>query len=85
MATVSKELYDRLIENRPLKLSEEEVSFRAPHDVEEKCSGCIHFFKRALDGFTTCEIFRPANDSSVDPAGVCDFFSVDGETFPLLD
>ncbi len=84
MATVSKEAYNRLTENRPYKFDAKEVNYRDA-DGDEKCAGCLHFYTRKVDGFHTCEIFRPADDSSVDPAYVCDFHSVNGTDFPLLD
>lgn len=84
MATVTKSLYDRMIENRPLKFDAEEVSYREA-DEEERCGKCMHFYSRKVDGHNVCEIFRPKEDESVDPDYVCDFFSEDGEVFPLLD
>jgi hypothetical protein len=92
MATVSKNLYDRLIANRPFKLSAEEVSYeeakkRSKYSFLQKddprCETCIHFFTRKVDGHNTCEIFRPEDDESVEPEYVCDFHSIDGKEFPL--
>jgi hypothetical protein len=84
MSTVSKESYKRLLENRPYKFDSKEVDYRE-HTGKEKCEGCSHFYTRQLDGFTVCEIYRTADDSPVDVDGVCDFFTVDGKEFPLLD
>jgi hypothetical protein len=84
MPLVSKESYLRLIENRPYKFSEEEVNYREA-EGEVKCSNCVHFYTRKLDSFHTCEILRPAEDASIDPERVCDFHTVDGEKFPLLE
>lgn len=83
MATVTKGLYLRLIENRPYKFDEDGVTYR-DGEGGEVCRTCIHFFERITDKFHTCEIFRPEDDSPVDPAFVCDFHTTDGETFPLL-
>ncbi len=83
MATVTKESYLRLIENRPYKFDEEEVNYRQGEDLE-RCGTCVHFFERVTDKFHTCEIFRPKDDSTVNPAYVCDFHTTDGEEFPLL-
>lgn len=92
MATVSKELYDRLIENRPFKLSAEEVNYRdaTKHTKysflqtdDPRCANCIHFYTREIDQHHTCELFRPEDDESVGEEYVCDFFSVDGKEFPL--
>jgi hypothetical protein len=81
---VSKALYDRLIEDRPFKLAESEVNYRLAQG-EECCENCIHFYTRQVDKFHTCEIFRPKDERSVVPEYVCDFFSADGEEFPLLE
>lgn len=87
MATVSKDLYERMIADRPLKFSAKEVNYRDSVEESEEayCHSCVHFFTRKIDGHNTCEIFRPKDDESVDPNYVCDFFSPDGEEFPLLD
>jgi hypothetical protein len=84
MATVSKSLYDRMIADRPLKFDADEVAYREA-EGESSCSQCVHFFTREADKHHTCEIFRPDEDKSVNPNFVCDFFSKDGEEFPLLD
>ena len=81
--TVSKDLYDRIIADRPFKLNAEEVNYRKS-EGEELCESCNHFFLRNIDNHATCEIFRPANDEPVEFNYVCDFFSTDGEEFPLL-
>ena len=80
MATVSKESYLRLVENRPYKFDSEEVNYR-DSEGEEKCQTCAHFFERVVDQFHTCEIFRPVSDASVNPDYVCNFHTV-GETTP---
>lgn len=87
MATVTKSLYDRMIADRPLKFNAEEVAYRDSVEEEKEayCHSCIHFFTRKVDGHNTCEIFRPDEDKSVDENYVCDFFSKDGENFPLLE
>jgi hypothetical protein len=82
--TVTLSLYSRLVNDRPFKLDEDEVSYRKS-DREEVCHTCIHFFTRVADSFHTCEIFRPQNDESVRPDWVCDFWSEDGKKFPILD
>lgn len=82
--TVSKDSYFRLIENRPYKFDESEVNYRKS-DAEERCGKCFHFFERLADGFNVCEIFRPTKGSeSINPKFVCQFFTEDGEEFPLL-
>lgn len=87
MATVSKDLYDRLIANRPFKLSADEIDYRdsVEQGGEERCGNCVHLFQRVKDKFQTCEIFRPSDDVSIDSNYVCDFHSTDGESFPLLE
>lgn len=83
--TVSKESYLRLVENRPYKFDSEEVNYRKS-DGEEACERCVHFFERLTDKFHVCEIFRPVKGKeTVDPEFVCDFFTADGESHPLLE
>jgi len=84
MASISKESYLRLIENRPYKFDTGEVSYREG-DGEKRCKNCLHFFERVIDKFRTCEIYRASDDESIDPEYVCDFHTVDGVSFPLLD
>ena len=81
--TVSKDLYDRIVADRPFKLSADEVNFREGGS-EAHCRGCVHYYVRKADGFTVCEIYRPEDDAMIPADGVCDFFSEDGENFPLL-
>lgn len=83
MATVSKDAYDRLIENRPFKFSADEVAYR-PGDKEHQCKGCAHLFSRVVNEYNVCEIFRPSDDESVIANYVCDFWTDDTEEHPLL-
>jgi hypothetical protein len=76
MATVSKESYLRLMENRPYKFDEEEVNYRESESyADDRCDTCLHFYERVLDKFHTCEIFRPSDDSTVKPDWLCDFWT----------
>jgi hypothetical protein len=87
MATVSKESYLRLVENRPYKFDREEVAYREG-EGEEVCAKCVHFYLRKTDGYAVCEIFRDGegrNEKPIDPAWTCSFHTVNGKDFPLLD
>jgi hypothetical protein len=85
MATVTKEMYDRLIENRPFKFAPEEVGYQKADDGN-RCDTCIHFFLRKTDGFAVCEIMRdPDGDESVIPNYRCMFQSSDGEEYPYIE
>jgi hypothetical protein len=82
---VSKDMFERVIANRPFKLDEDEVSYRKS-EGDEACHDCVHFFERVKDKFHTCEIFRPTGkQESVNPEYVCDFFTDNGTDFPLLE
>lgn len=74
MTIVSKELYDRLMENRPFKLSASEVNY-GESDSDNRCDNCVHFYTRVVDDFHTCEIFRPSDDETVEPSYVCDYWN----------
>jgi len=82
--TVSLDLYQRILESRPLKLSAEEVDYR-PGDKEHQCAGCVHFFTRKVDGYAVCELFRPDDEDAVIPNYVCAFWTDDNEEHPLLE
>jgi hypothetical protein len=78
MPVVSKESYERLIENRPYKFDAEEVNYRES-EGEEKCGTCVHMFERMIDKFHTCEIYRAADETPVDPEYTCEFWT-DGKS-----
>lgn len=80
MATVSKELYERLLLDRPFKLNEEESNYREESDGWDVCSRCVHFFTREVDKFHTCEVVRPLDDSSIDGEFTCDFYTTPDAT-----
>lgn len=86
MGKVSKETYERLIDNRPFKLAPEEADY-GPAKGEDQCQYCIHFFVRKVDGFTVCEIVRPDEDNveAIIPNYKCMFFTHDGEEYPFLE
>ena len=79
-----KEIYLRILEDRPFKLSAEEVEY-SPSKGKERCSACVHFYVRKVDEHTVCEIFRPENDENVAPNYKCRFWNDDNENYPLLD
>ena len=80
--------YLELIDDRPKKFSEAEVHYiPAPEGSAIRCAACLHYFRRAIDGFTTCEIMRSdrTDREGVFPDWRCAFQTVDGTVFPLLD
>ncbi len=86
MKTLSE--YLELLNDRPVKFTESDVNYLpAPEGSELRCAGCRHYFRRAIDGFTTCEIFRSerTDREGVLPDWRCSFFNVDGSVFHLLD
>ena len=86
MGEVTKDTYDRLLENRPFKLSPEEADYR-PAEGTEKCGNCIHLFERVADEFKVCEVVRPDEDGieAIFPNYTCMFQTSDGENYPLLE
>lgn len=81
MAT--KEQYEALLKDRPKKFSEKEVNYHEAKPSEPNCAGCMHYFISAVRQIQTCEIMRPKSES-VEPNYVCEFYSRDGENFPLF-
>lgn len=77
--------YTKLLADRPAKFDEKEVNYRESTE-KEKCGRCFHLFSRRLDKFKVCEIFRndEVDEDGINPNYVCDFFTRDGESFPLL-
>jgi hypothetical protein len=81
-------VYLKVLADRPKKLNADEVGYqRAPAGSAIRCNNCIHFFRRAVDNFTVCEIFR---DEETDTYGVrpdwrCQFQTVDLNVYPLLE
>jgi hypothetical protein len=75
--------YQSLLEDRPEKFTPEDVEYRDSDLMTQRCVRCVHFFQRSVDQFSTCEIMRPEKDESVDPDYVCNFFTKNGEQFPL--
>ena len=86
MGEVTKETYERLLENRPFKLNPDEADY-GPGEGEIVCKNCIHYFERKADGFAVCEVVRPDEDGveAIQPFYKCRFWTNDGENFPLLD
>lgn len=85
MGEITKDTYDRLLENRPFKLSADEADYRKA-EGPEKCAGCIHLFERRADHFLVCEVVRPDEDGieAIQPAYTCMFQTEDGQNYPLL-
>jgi hypothetical protein len=85
---VNLDEYAELIEERPRKFTPEEVGYvEAPEGSAIRCAGCLHYYRRAIDGFATCEIMRSdeTDRSGVEPDYRCQFQTVDGVVFPLME
>lgn len=78
--------YRKLMEDRPEKWSPDDVNYREAGG-RDRCARCLHFYERHLDRHGVCELMRSeATDrDGVDPDYVCDFYTRDGEVFPLLE
>ena len=85
---VSIEKYAALVADRPDKFTPEEVGYQAsPAGSAIRCSTCIHYYHRAIDGLATCEIMRSdeTDEEGVRPDWRCQFQTFDGDTHPLLE
>ena len=85
---ITRQDVKKIIEDRPWKFSAEDVGYTAaPEGSVMRCASCLRYFRRAIDGHATCEIFRSeeVDEHGVDPAYRCSFFTVDGDIFPLLE
>lgn len=84
---ITKADYDDMMADRPEKFTPEEVGYRkAPRGSEYRCENCMHFYMRQVDRFHTCEIFRSpeVDERGVDLKYLCDWWTKDGEDFPLV-
>jgi hypothetical protein len=84
MALATMAEYKELMTERPRKLTTEQVNYRRA-DGDMICAKCFHFYERRIDDRGTCELFRSpeTDEDGVKPYFTCDFFSPDGEEFPL--
>ena len=81
--TISFSDYESMMSDRPKKFTPEQVNYRDADSLHIRCLRCVHFYQRARDLYGVCEIMRPKDDEPVNPDYFCDFFSTDGEEFPL--
>jgi hypothetical protein len=83
--TLTQKEYEELVADRPKKFSPDDVNYREADGNQKRCGKCIHFYVRLADRLTTCEIMRSdeTDENGVDPEFVCDFFTKDGEEFPM--
>ena len=80
--------YLELLNDRPAKWDEKEVNYLpAPEGSAIICAACRHYFRRAIDGFSVCEIMRSerTDREGVFPDWRCSFQTIDGMVFPLLE
>lgn len=83
---VDLDTYLEVIADRPKKLNAQQVGYeRAPNGSAFRCSGCLHYFRRAIDNFAVCEIFRDdeTDRNGVQPDWRCRFWTVDLDVYPL--
>lgn len=88
MREISFSTYDRLVSDRPFKFEPEEVNYREGAG-EELCKRCVHFFSRAVDGWTVCEILRDVKtddeEDQIKANWVCDFWTSNNKDYPLYE
>lgn len=78
-------VYRMLMNDPPVKMDEEQAGFvRGAGTENESCGDCIHYYIGKVADRKVCEIFRPSDESNIEPSDRCKFFSTDSETFPLL-
>jgi hypothetical protein len=79
---VSLREYREMLDDRPKKLSPEEVNYREAENLR-RCGKCLHFFERKIDGYGVCELVRLKDEEPIEANYTCDLMTVDGEKFPL--
>jgi hypothetical protein len=75
--------YNELLNEKMEKFSPEQVDYRDAVG-KERCGRCIHYFERKIDRYGICELVRLEDEDPVSPDYTCDFWTPDGENFPLL-
>ncbi len=88
MSEVSLSDYLKMLEDRPVKFTPDEVGYgKAPEGSAMRCGICHHFYRRATDGFSTCEIMRSEETDAkgVEPHYRCMFYTLDAMVHPLLE
>lgn len=76
--------YVAVMEDRPTKFTAEQCAYSPTPKFTQTCHGCVHLFRSQVSKRITCEVFRPADDNNVSPAGYCAFWTEDYKNFPLL-
>lgn len=76
--------YQKILDDRPVKFTPEEVNFHKAKLDEEPCASCIHWFHAPIRDTNVCEIMRPA-DEDVPPNWTCAFHTKDGEHYPYQE
>ena len=79
----TKKNYDSLMESAVEKFTPDDVNYRDSED-KHQCRNCVHFLVRKVDQFGICEVVRLPDEEPIDEDYVCDFWTRDGEKFPLL-
>lgn len=83
--TVDRGVYELLLEDRPMKLTEEQAGFKRGGGSEGgACGGCAHFYTNKALSRNVCEMVRTSDDSNIEAGDVCKFQTPDLEVFPLL-
>jgi hypothetical protein len=85
---VTLEDYQAVLDDRPFKFTAKQVGYnKAPEGSGMTCSGCLHYYRRAIDGFSVCEIFRSdeTDQEGVRPDWRCGFWTLDAQVHPLLE
>jgi hypothetical protein len=78
-----RKAYEELMSDPIPKFSGEDVDYRKSGG-KEHCGTCIHFLERRVDDYGVCEIVRLEPDGPIEESYVCDYWTKDGERFPLL-
>lgn len=84
----TREDIDSLLDERPRKLSPEEVDYKAaPEGSVIRCASCINLYQRAIDAHRVCQIVRSdeIDKEGIDPSFRCDWWTQDNFVYPLTE
>lgn len=79
-----RKAYEEMVNDRPAKFQGDDVDYREADRKNESCGRCLHFLIRQIDQFGVCDIVRLVSEEPIEEDHTCDYFTKDGEVFPLL-
>ena len=83
---VSEQRVAEIVDDRPVKLTADEVAFSPTSDnPAQTCGSCFRLYTSPIARRSVCEIYAPdTEDRHVPPEATCAFWTADGLSHPRL-